>query len=303
MALTTALLWSFAFVCIRETLRQFQSFGATPWQAALALFQLRMLMTAFCFIPGVVRHRRWIGALNGGDWLRVGLLTLTMSFGYHIPLSLGAVEIPSGLTSLLIATSPIFAAVLARLFLKENLGLARVIAVLLGATGIAICLMAQGRLGFSDIHGARNIVAPLFVLAAACDGALFAVLARTVPKDIPASFKLGLAMIATVLLAIPLWDSATLKLLSQLNAWGWAAIAYLAVVCTYAASLLWYGALKTLDAVEVTIYLNATTTLAIGWGALIFHEKIGLLYLGGAACIIGAVFLASRKVEKLAVVV
>jgi len=299
MALTAALFWSMSFVCIREVLDQLKTASTMPWEAALALFQSRMLLTAVAFVPNVVAERKWIGTLNRRDWMLVGIILLTSSFGYHLPLNLGAQHLPSGFVSLLIALSPIFAALLARVILGEKLGIARLTAVLLGFLGIGICLVAQKRFRFDiGFLGWNGVLGPVCVMLAAMDGAFFAVIGRSVRKEIPAGLKLGIAMIGTVLFALPLWNSTILHLLTQLNARGWLAILYLAIVCTHTASLLWYGALKTLDAVEVTIYLNATTLFALLWGALIFHEKIRPLYLVGALCIMAAVFLATRNQKK-----
>ncbi len=299
MALTTALFWSMAFVCIREALDQLKTAGAMPWEAALALFQSRMLLTAVAFVPNVVAERKWIRTLNRRDWMFVGIILLTISFGYHLPLNLGAQHLPSGFVSLLIALSPIFAALLARMILKEKLGIARLTSVLLGFLGIGICLVAQKRFRFDiGFLGWDGVLGPVCVMLAAMDGAFFAVIGRSIRKEIPAGLKLGIAMLGTAFLSLPLWNSTILHLLAGLNGKGWLAIFYLAIVCTHTASLLWYGALKTLDTVEVTIYLNATTLFALLWGALIFHEEIRPLYLVGAVCIMAAIFFASRKQDK-----
>src|SRR3989338_2487037 len=96
MALTASLFWSFAFVCIREILEQLKAAGAAPWGAALALFQTRMLLTALAFVPHVVAERKWMGRLTRRDWLLIGIIMFTCSFGYHFPLNLGAQHLPSG---------------------------------------------------------------------------------------------------------------------------------------------------------------------------------------------------------------
>lgn len=294
MALVTGLVWSFSFVCIRDVLEQFKALGADSWTATLALFQLRMTLSTLAFLPNLFLGRAWITRLERRDWLIVVIITLTMSFGYHLPLYFGARDIPSGFVSLLVSMSPVFASVLARLILGEHLGVSRVAAVLLGLVGIAICLTAQGRLSLGE-NSWGGVIGPIFVLLAAFDGAVFAVVGRRLRREIPVGLKLALAMILTMILAIPLWNSQVIHLITHLNFRGWLGVTYLAVVCTHMATLLWYQALKTLDTVEVTIYLNVTTTLAIGWGALLFHETLNPLYLLGACCIVTAVFLASRR--------
>lgn len=212
MALSTALLWSLAFVCIREVLQQFQSLAASPWEAALALFQARMLIAALGFVPNLVADWNRIPLLTRADWRRVAVITLTISFGYHLPLNMGAQRIPSGFVSLIVALGPVFAALLARVFLREKLGLARMAAVTLGFLGIVICLIAQNRLQRSGWTVSDPVIGAAFVMIAAFDGAIFAVAGRTIRREIPIGLKLGLALMGTVFLAIPLWNATTIHL-------------------------------------------------------------------------------------------
>ncbi len=299
MALGTALFWSLAFVCIREVLEQLKALGASPWEATVALFQARMILTALAYLPHIFINQKQISFLTLDDWKRVCLIILTMSFGYHLPLNMGAQSLPSGFVGLIVATSPIFAALLARVILQEALGFARLSAVVLGLVGVGICLIAQNRLQFDPlILGWASLRDPALVMFSAFDGALFAIVGRRIRREIPVSLKLGLAMLGTVLLALPLWTPHILHLLFQINLRGWFAILYLAIACTYFASLLWYGALKILETVEVTLYLNTTTILALAWGAILFQEQIRPLYGIGVSCVLLAIFFASRKIPK-----
>jgi drug/metabolite transporter (DMT)-like permease len=295
MALITAVIWSFAFVCIRQLHEEFREAGADPQTATFALFQGRMAITALCFLPGILLERRHIRDLSIRDWIFTLGICLTMTFGYHLPLNHGAHHLPSGFVGLLVSLSPLFGAFLARLFLKENLGPSRIFAVILGFSGIGICLWAQNRLHTISFSNAETLMGPLWIMLAALDGAIFALLGRTMRKDMPVSVKLGLAMLLTILIGAPLWTKEVWVALTSLSWIGWAALAYLSIVSTYIASLLWYEALRVLNALPVMIYLNVTTVLGLFWGALFFREQLRPLYLVGAACVVAAVFLTSRS--------
>jgi drug/metabolite transporter (DMT)-like permease len=294
MALLTAVIFSFAFVCIRQLHEEFRQAGVDPKTATFAIFQGRMAITTLAFLPGVFLQRRHIRGLSARDWCFTGGICLSMTFGYHLPLNYGAHHLPSGFVSLLIALGPLFTAFLAHLFLKEDLGALRIFAVTLGFLGIAICLWAQNRLHTISFNDMSSLVGPLFIMFSALDGAIFALLGRSMRKDIPVSIKLGLAMILAMLIGFPLWTTDVIRALGSLSWIGWTALIYLAVVSTYIASLLWYEALRVLNALPVMIYLNVTTVLALLWGAWIFKEDLRLLYLAGATCVVAAVFLTSR---------
>jgi drug/metabolite transporter (DMT)-like permease len=295
LALITAIIWSFAFVGIRELHQEFRAAGVNPRTAIFAMFQARMALTTLSFLPHLFLERSRVRNLSRGDWIFTLGICITMTFGYHLPLNEGSQFLPAGLVGLLVSLGPLFAAFLARIFLKENLSPLRVFAVLLGFTGIAICLWAQSQLHTFSFDDTKTLVGPLFIILAAFDGAIFALLGRSMRKDIPVSLKLGLAMILALIIGLPFWTSDVLKALSMLSWMGWAILFYLAVLSTYLASLLWYEALRVLNALPVMIYLNVTTVLGLFWGALIFKEELQPLYLVGAACVVAAVFLTSRS--------
>lgn len=294
-ALVTALLWSFSFVCIRDVLQQYEAHGANSWEAMLLLFQTRIGLSAICFLPHLIRHRRRIPSFSRRDWGLTGLLMVLGTYAYHLPLNFGAQSIPSGFVSLIVATSPLFAAVGAAWLLREHLDGWRLIGLTVGLGGVALCLLGQGQLSWSNGHlQVQNLLGPLLVLAAAVAGAFFSITGRKLPKTMPNSLPMSLALCSAALLALPLWTPRLVEISLQLNARGWLGIVYLAGFCLYLASMLWLRALRDLDTVAVTIYLNATTVLAMGWGALLFDERFSPLYLLGAGLVIGAVILVNR---------
>jgi drug/metabolite transporter (DMT)-like permease len=298
MALTSALFWSFSYVCIQELLQTLGSLGASAWLMGLLIFQIRMAITALAFLPHVIHGRKWFRLLNQKDWIVIWILMLTMTFGYHIPLNIGAQSLPSGFVSLIIALTPVIAAILARFVLRESLNPQRILAISLGFTGIILCLVSQGKLHLDSTLLTSDLFAPLLLVCSACNGAVSTVLGKRLRKDMPLGFILGVILLLTVMLGAFLWSEPLLLLVKALDLKSWLCLFYLAIPSTYVATLLWYRALRTLDAVEVSIYLNVTTVFAIIWGMLVFGEGVSMLYAIGAACIISAVFLTTRKAAK-----
>ncbi len=295
LALTTALMWSFAFVCIRDVVGQLGRAGATAMEAMLVLFLARISVAGLCYVPHLAAHHRWLGRLRQRDWWLLGAMMLVGTYGYHMPLNYGAQFIPSGFVSLIIATGPVFAAVLAWLLLRERLGTARVAGVAMGLGGIVLCLLGQGRLRIeSGAFAWSLLLAPASVFISAFTGALFSITGRALRRDMPKGAALSVAMVGATIIGLPLWSERAFYLLGQLNLRGWLALLYLAVCCIYLASICWMKALQELDAVEVIIYLDCTTALALLWGALLFHERPTWLFLAGAGCIVSGVFLVNR---------
>jgi drug/metabolite transporter (DMT)-like permease len=290
-AFSAAAMWSLAFVCIRRVVGEFMDFGNPPLRSSLDLFQFRTLIATVLFLPHVVIHRKVIRTLNAKEWILVIILGVTSVFGYHISLNFGAQLIPTGYVSLLISMSPIISALLAWFFLGESLHKFRLIAIGLGFIGIGLCLVAQNRI---QISTSLNLQGTLLVLFSAFNGAIFALTSRAMRKSIPSTLRLGLGMILCVGVAFPFWEYRMFEQLTQLSPFAIFALLYLSVTM-YFGSILWLDALKKLDVLQVTIYLNVSTVMALVWGALIYHEKLTPLYLVGSLLVILAIFVVNRE--------
>jgi drug/metabolite transporter (DMT)-like permease len=293
-AFLCALMWSFAYAAIRQVVTEFRTQNLSSFVSSLNLFQIRITLATLPFLPYLFIHRKWILKLTPRDWFRVFLIFLTSTVGYHIPLNLGAQYIPSGFVGLLIGTSPIFAAIFASFFLKEKLTFYRIIAVVLGFVGIVICKLAQNQFQTSSVFDFKGI---LLVLFAAINGALFAVVGRSIRKDCPVELKLALGLTLASLSIVPFWNQSTLVSLQKLSTLAWINVFYLAITM-YISAILYYKALRVLETVKVIIYLNIGTILAIGWGILFFHEQFSALYFLGAVFILVSIFLVNKSSSK-----
>ncbi len=296
LALITAIFWSFAFVSIRQVMEQFESAGTATWNSVMAMFLVRVTVSGILFTPLLWHQRAIVRHLGRREWLLVVGVAAFGSFGYHLPLNYGAMTLQSGTVGLMTAMSPIFSAMLAFLLLRERMGPGRIAGVMLGVAGVALCLRAQGVLAWSgDGMDWQGLLAPGAMLIASMSGAAFAIVGRSLGRRVPKAVTLGLGLSLATILALPMWSAEVLRALAVLDGLGWLAMLYLAVICLWLAYWLWYQALSALDTVEVTIYLNLTTVLAILWGFLLYNERVTLVYLWGAACVISAVILVNRR--------
>lgn len=295
-AFLTAFLWSFAFIFIKRIVEELQSFGMSQKEACMTLFQFRITLATLPFLPFLYIHRNWFSKLNKRDYALITVIIFTSTFGYHIPLNIGAQYIPSGFTGLLIGTGPIFAAILAWIILKEQLTIYRGAAVILGFLGVVICKIGQNALQGTHL----NAIGTSLVLFAAMNGAIFAIVGRSIRKDCPVEFKLAIAMTGASILMLPIWRKSMLHPVFQLSSLSLIGILFLSA-SLFLTGILWYKSLKILHTVQVTIYLNAMTALALTWGILFYGEKMNALYIAGAGLIFAAIFLVNYSPRLSAV--
>ena len=129
----TVVIWASAFAAIRAGLE-----GYTPGHLAL----LRFLVGSALLLLYAVATR-----MPPPDWRDVPAVLLggfLGFFGYHVGLSFGEVTVEAGSASLIIASVPVFTALLAVAFLGERLGLLGWIGTLVSFGGVALISLGEG---------------------------------------------------------------------------------------------------------------------------------------------------------------
>jgi drug/metabolite transporter (DMT)-like permease len=131
---TTIVFWSSAFAAIRAGLR-----GYAPGHVALLRFLVAS--TALGAYAAVTRMplpaRRDLPAIAA-----LGFLGITV---YHVSLSYGEVTVPAGTASLIVASVPVFSALLAMGFLGERLDVWGWAGIALGFGGVVLITVGRGQ--------------------------------------------------------------------------------------------------------------------------------------------------------------
>ena len=214
-------------------------------------------------------------------FLILGLLNNVVPFSLF---AWGQQHIASGLASILNATSPLWAVLVAHLFTADEKATPlKLLGVAIGFSGVA--LMIGGDL-LLDLGGA-NILAQLACLAATLCYALAGVHARRfrrmgVPPITVSAGQLCASALVTLPLALifePPWRAAAPA------AMAWAAVVALALVCTAFAYILYFRLIDkagATNAILVTFLIPATAILL---GALLLGETLALRHFLGMGLI------------------
>jgi drug/metabolite transporter (DMT)-like permease len=161
VALTfTLIVWASAFAGIRAGLR-----GYSP--ANLAVLRFLIASTVLAVYAAIAHFRR-------PELRDIPGLVVTGAIGitfYNLALNFGETRVSAGAASLLIASTPIWTALAARLFLHEKLTAIGWGGVLVSFAGVA--MIASGESG-----GVRFSPQALFILAAAVTSALYMILQK-----------------------------------------------------------------------------------------------------------------------------
>jgi drug/metabolite transporter (DMT)-like permease len=223
------------------------------------------------------------------DWATVAGAGLLGNTAFHVLMVTGIHRTSPAHAALLIALSPVFAALLARGALGEPLGRRRLAAILLAFAGVVAIVLR----GATQAGGAW--LGDLLSLGASLSWAAYTVLgkpllARARPRDVTTW--------AALIGALPLVPVGLPGLLevpwAALSPGRWLLLAYLSAGTIALANLLWYWALARTATARVVAfsYLVPLTATGVSLGA--GQETLTLPLVLGAAAVVSGVALAQR---------
>ncbi|MEM7354351.1 MAG: EamA family transporter [Acidobacteriota bacterium] len=229
-----------------------------------------------------------------GSWksLPIWLVQALLSFSVTYGLVYWAQQwVPSGLTSLLYSTMPLFVVLFGYVVLpEERLGPLALVGVAAGFAGVAVIFSDDvGALALPEVRWAAG-----WVLVAPIGGAIAQVVVKRWGQDLSA-FALTAPPMAITALVI----GAFAWRLEQDRAIVWAtapvlATLYLAVLGSALNFSLYFWLLKYLSATQLSLIAYAVPVVAVTVGTLVLDEPLTLRMLAGGALVVAGVAFAVR---------
>jgi drug/metabolite transporter (DMT)-like permease len=244
-----------------------------------------------------VALRRQFALPNKNEWGYFALLGF-LGITFHQWLqSNGLITSEASTTAWIVATTPVFMALLGWLVLKEGLGWVRIFGILVAFMGVLV-VVSDGVITSISI---RRFGAPgdVLILISAVNWAVFSTLSRHGLKAHPASLMMFYVMsfgwIFTSILFIP---SEGLSEIPHLTLHGWIGVLFLGIFCSGLAYIAWYDALQALSAAQTGAFLYIEPLVAVAVAAVILAEPVTWAsVLGGAVILIG-VWLVNREERR-----
>jgi len=267
---SVAAIWGASYLFIRV--------GAPEFGAA-AMGGVRAVAAAGLLLP-LLLWRGQVGALRR-HWRGIGFVGVTNAALPFLLFNFAALTIPAGLSSILSATTPLFAALIGAVWLGERLTLARMAGLSLGFGGVV--LLVAGKLHFLPQQDVlRTALAALACLAATLLYGISGNFSKRCLADAPPlAVATGSQVVAAVLLAGPalaLWPSVP----PSAKAWG--AVLALAALCTTFAYVLFFGLIARLGASKAMSALFMIPAFGVLWGCLFLDERFSLQM--GLSCLV-----------------
>jgi drug/metabolite transporter (DMT)-like permease len=238
---------------------------------------------------GIVWMQRARPPRTAGEWRLLaytGALTITLNYALVF---WGEQYITSGLAAVLSAMVPLFGLPIAHRYLStERLTAPKVIGVLLGLCGVAI--VCSGQLG---VGGPLAFWASVGIILAAAMTAHAGVLIKAGGTQLEPSVIAGVQMAGG---CIPLLIGGFLlegnPLAFHWTPLAWAALAYLTILGSVVAFLMYYWLIRHTSVSWVMMIPLVTPLVAVVIGMVFAEEAVGWHTVLGGAAIIGGVGLA-----------
>lgn len=266
--LLLSLLWGAAYLFMRSAV---PAFGPAP------LVALRLGLAAFMLLP-LLLWRGGLPTMRAHPW---ALLVLGIPFTAlpFLMLAYASQHLTAGLVSVLNATSPLFAALVAHQFAKEHLGRWRVLGLLIGLLGV-VGLM-WGSASFKTGDGRLAVAA---VLAGSVAWGFGSHHTRKHLAGADAMvITVGSLLAATAVLAPFAWADWPVQ---SPPPRAWAELVFLGVASSGLGFLIYFRLLRRIGPVRAMSVTFLNPVVAVISGALYLGEGVSLQMLAGGAVVL-----------------
>jgi len=264
-----SLLWGGAYLFTRAAV---PAFGPAP------LVSLRLGIAALLLLP-IVAWRGSLPQLRGNPWalFMVGVPFTALPF---LMMTWGALHITAGLSAVLNATAPMFAALVAHFVLKERLGAWRGAGLLLGFAGVLI-LMGSGGVSLKTGSGPLAVLAVLGTAMIWSIGANYTRrrMAGIDPMVVTAG-SLAAASLSLLPLAWATWPT------TPPSTRAWMEMAFLGIASSGIGMWMYFRLLGRIGAVRAMSVTFLSPLVAMVSGALYLGEALTLQMLLGCAVVL-----------------
>jgi drug/metabolite transporter (DMT)-like permease len=277
--LALAAIWGASFL--------FTRMGAADFGPAALAF-VRVAVAALFLLP-VLMWRRQGPALRT-HWKPIAIVGLLNSALPFAAFAFAALSITAGLSSIFNATTPLWAALIAWLWLRDRLTPLRVVGLAIGFAGVL--WLAWDKASFKPGGTGWAVVACL--AATLCYGLAASFAKRHLQGVPPLATATGSQTSAAIALAVPalLWWPTTAP---PAAAW-WTALA-LGVVCTGVAYILYFRLIANVgpaNAISVTFLIPMFGVL---WGWLFLDESLTWVMLAACGVILAGTALVTGLLQ------
>lgn len=263
-----AAVWGGSFLFLRV---------ATPDFGPVPLIAIRVAVSALFLLPVLLARPAWRAEFrqNLGKLFLLGLINAAIPFPLF---AYSTLFVTAGFASIINATAPLFAALVAGVWLRDRITIGGFLGLIVGFGGVVLLVggLPDTQPGALLAIGGSLFAAFLYGLSASFVKKHLA----GVNAWVTTIGSFGFAAVLLAPLAVLQWPEANPPGTS------WLAVLLLAVVCTAIPNIYYFRLLLRVGPGKAMSVAFLIPVFGILWGALVLGEKVTLGMLGGGAVIL-----------------
>ncbi|MFI3156606.1 MAG: DMT family transporter [Methylococcaceae bacterium] len=228
--------------------------------------------------------------------LQTYLAVAVQIYGSMLVVYWAAQFIPSGWISVIFGLLPLMTALLAAIWLRErSLTLGKLLAYVLGISGLWIMFGSALQLGYNAVLGIIGVLVSTFLQAVS------SVWVKRIDAKIPALSQVTGGLLLSLPLYLMTWAKFDGHWPSEISPISLASIIYLGVIATTFGFVLYYYLLINQSATRVALVTLVSPVIALLLGHAVNHEPLTVNVVTGTLLILGAL-LMHELFDRLAAV-
>jgi len=283
-ALIAVIVWGASFIATKVSLRDVSPITVVWLRFAMGVMLLGIAVTV----------RKQFALPKGKEWFYFALLGF-LGIAFHQGLQSKALQTSrASTTAWIVATTPVFMALLGRVALKEKLSWLQTSGIALATLGVLL-VVSDGdptAISFKQFGAPGDIL----VLISSANWAVFSALSRHGLKKHPATrMMFYVMMFGWLFTSILFFTQLKWMEIPSLTRDGWLGVAFLGVFCSGLAYIAWYDALQVLPTGQLGAFLYLEPPVAVVVAAIILAEPATWAAILGGGIILFGVWLVNRK--------
>lgn len=262
---------------------------AVPEFGPVVLAELRVVIASLFLLP-ILMLRADVGELKT-HWKKLATVGTLNSAIPFILLPFSTLYLTGGFAAILNATSPLWAALIAWVWLSARLNISRVAGFIIGFAGVIVLVWDKASF---DLGGVS-----LAILAAIVASIFYGIGANYTKKYMQGISPLAIATgsqigAAVVLLpgALALWPAGPISIQA------WAAIITMGIVSTGLAYIIYFRLIANVGPASAITVTYLVPGFALFWGALVLDEIVTATMIVGCAIIFAGTALATGLLPR-----
>jgi len=241
-----------------------------------------------------VAVRKQFAFPKGNEWLYFALLGfLGISFHQWLQ-SNGLITAQATTTAWIVATTPMFIAILGWLALKEKLTAIQSAGIALATLGVLVVVSKGDFAGLAV--GQFGTPGDFLILISSVNWAVFSILSRHGLKNHPSTrMTFWVMTIGWLITSVAFFTQGRTAEITMLDSRGWWAMIFLGVFTTGLAYIAWFDALSQLPAAQTGAFLFLEPPSSMIVAAIVLYEQVTWASIFGGAVILGGIWLVNRQ--------